>query len=293
MFSAGLMLSSFKGLDSRREVVMRQIQEAHKQTLILELKRAIEQKDAFMSSVSHELRTPLNGIIGEPLQRVLGGGLGMTLACGWLQPRLHMCGRVSVTAALAEHWQQRHELHAYNAFWLIGGVLLWVLAAGISEGLLANCCGPLSESVRKQLFIVRTSGARLLALINDVMDAATLRQHRLVLKQERLELRQVVGDVVDLTRSLVRGRRCQRSRCCLAVVECAAFNGNGCTELVHPVACTTRMQPETHLNSGLALNAAHSAVAKQSSDLHWAPRYMLVAPSHGFVVCGRLTLTCL
>lgn len=65
MFSAGLMLSSFKGLDSRREVVMRQIQEAHKQTLILELKRAIEQKDAFMSSVSHELRTPLNGIIGE------------------------------------------------------------------------------------------------------------------------------------------------------------------------------------------------------------------------------------
>lgn len=65
MFSAGLMLSSFKSLDSRREVVMRQIQEAHKQTLILELRRAIEQKDAFMSSVSHELRTPLNGIIGE------------------------------------------------------------------------------------------------------------------------------------------------------------------------------------------------------------------------------------
>lgn len=81
--------------------------------------------------------------------------------------------------------------------------------SGISEGLLANCCGVLSESVRKQLFIVRTSGARLLALINDVMDAATLRQHRLVLKQERLELRQVVGDVVDLTRSLVR-RGCGR-----------------------------------------------------------------------------------
>jgi signal transduction histidine kinase len=57
--------------------------------------------------------------------------------------------------------------------------------------------------VRKQLFIVRTSGARLLALINDVMDAATLRQRRLVLKQERLQLRQVVGDVVDLTQSLV------------------------------------------------------------------------------------------
>ena len=58
------MLGSFKGLDSRREVVMRQIQESHRQTLITQLRQAIEQKDAFMSSVSHELRTPLNGIIG-------------------------------------------------------------------------------------------------------------------------------------------------------------------------------------------------------------------------------------
>jgi hypothetical protein len=75
--------------------------------------------------------------------------------------------------------------------------------AGISEGLLSGCCGILNESVRRQIYIVRTSGARLLALINDVMDAAALRQHRLVLKQERLELRQLVGDVSDLTRSLV------------------------------------------------------------------------------------------
>ncbi|KAF6266651.1 hypothetical protein COO60DRAFT_1654489 [Scenedesmus sp. NREL 46B-D3] len=137
VFSCGLMLSSFKGMDCRREGVMRQIQESHRQTLIQELKRVIEQKDAFMSSVSHELRTPLNGIIG------------------------------------------------------------------VSEGLLSGCCGILNESVRRQIYIVRTSGARLLALINDVMDAAALRQHRLVLKQERLELRQVVGDVSDLTRSLV------------------------------------------------------------------------------------------
>eukprot|EP00882_Tetradesmus_deserticola_P034569 GHRQ01039713.1.p2 GENE.GHRQ01039713.1~~GHRQ01039713.1.p2 ORF type:complete len:112 (-),score=48.84 GHRQ01039713.1:358-693(-) len=64
VFSCGLMLSSFKGMDFRREGVMRQIQESHRQTLIQELKRVIEQKDAFMSSVSHELRTPLNGIIG-------------------------------------------------------------------------------------------------------------------------------------------------------------------------------------------------------------------------------------
>ena len=38
--------------------------------------------------------------------------------------------------------------------------------------------------VRRQIYIIRTSGARLLALINDVMDAAALRQNKLVLKQE-------------------------------------------------------------------------------------------------------------
>lgn len=84
MFSAGLMLSSFKGLDSRREEVMRQIQDAHKQTLILELRRAIEQKDVFMSSVSHELRTPLNGIIGEQQAGRQAGEEGM----GWAGPHL-------------------------------------------------------------------------------------------------------------------------------------------------------------------------------------------------------------
>jgi signal transduction histidine kinase len=78
-----------------------------------------------------------------------------------------------------------------------------VPCAGISEGLLSGCCGILNHSVRRQIYTMRTSGARLLALINDVMDAAALRQHRLVLKQETLELRQIVGDVTDLTRSLV------------------------------------------------------------------------------------------
>jgi signal transduction histidine kinase len=84
-----------------------------------------------------------------------------------------------------------------------GAGVVFLSPAGISEGLLSGCCGILNESVRRQIYVVRTSGARLLALINDVMDAAALRQHRLVLKQERLELRQVVGDVSDLTRSLV------------------------------------------------------------------------------------------
>jgi len=56
--------------------------------------------------------------------------------------------------------------------------------AGISEGLLAGSCGQLADKLRRQVYIIRTSGARLLALINDVMDAAALRNHKLVLKQE-------------------------------------------------------------------------------------------------------------
>lgn len=57
--------------------------------------------------------------------------------------------------------------------------------------------------VRSQVYIIRTSGARLLALINDVMDAAALRQNKLVLKEEVVVLRHVVEDVLDLTRSMV------------------------------------------------------------------------------------------
>ncbi|KAJ9524485.1 hypothetical protein QJQ45_019551 [Haematococcus lacustris] len=75
---------------------------------------------------------------------------------------------------------------------------------GISEGMLSGCCGALSEHTRRQVYIIRTSGARLLALINDVMDASALKQNKLVLKQEQvIVLRHVVDDVLDLTRSLV------------------------------------------------------------------------------------------
>ncbi|GFH12981.1 uncharacterized protein HaLaN_08775 [Haematococcus lacustris] len=74
---------------------------------------------------------------------------------------------------------------------------------GISEGMLSGCCGVLPEQTRRQIYIIRTSGARLLALINDVMDASALKQNKLVLKQEQIVLRHAVDDVLDLTRSLV------------------------------------------------------------------------------------------
>ena len=59
--------------------------------------------------------------------------------------------------------------------------------------MLSGCCGVLPEGVRRQIYIIRTSGARLLALINDVMDAAALRQNKLVLKQEHVSRGQVVA----------------------------------------------------------------------------------------------------
>ncbi|MEW5298288.1 MAG: hypothetical protein WDW36_001429 [Sanguina aurantia] len=55
---------------------------------------------------------------------------------------------------------------------------------GISEGMLSGCCGVLHERVTHQIHIICTSGARLLSLIHDVMDAAVLHHKSLVLKQD-------------------------------------------------------------------------------------------------------------
>lgn len=57
-------------------------------------------------------------------------------------------------------------------------------AVASTSTIIWTCSSPLLAQVRRQIYIIRTSGARLLALINDVMDAAALRQNKLVLKQE-------------------------------------------------------------------------------------------------------------
>jgi len=137
---------------------MREIEESGKQKLIDELESVIKRQDAFVSNVSHELRTPLNGIIGAAALLLRAAAARARTA-----PLYRFCSRKALTAMLAR-------------------------SAGISEGLLAGSCGQLADKMRRQVYIIRTSGARLLALINDVMDAAALRNHKLVLKQETVRL---------------------------------------------------------------------------------------------------------
>ena len=142
---------------------MREIEESGKQKLIDELESVIKRQDAFVSNVSHELRTPLNGIIGAAAG--CAAARAAPLLCSPQPPRrrllLHCCcSRKNLPPQCTRP------------------------RAGISEGLLAGSCGQLADKLRRQVYIIRTSGARLLALINDVMDAAALRNHKLVLKQE-------------------------------------------------------------------------------------------------------------
>ena len=51
---------------------------------------------------------------------------------------------------------------------------------------------PLLFQLWHQLYLIRASGARLLTLVNDVLDAAAMRQGRLVLKQERVLISNLV-----------------------------------------------------------------------------------------------------
>jgi len=60
---------------------------------------------------------------------------------------------------------------------------------GLSEALMSNLCGAVDDKVHHQLHIIRTSGLRLLALINDIMDAAALRRSQLFVKSEPVRVR--------------------------------------------------------------------------------------------------------
>ncbi|KAG2487120.1 hypothetical protein HYH03_014233 [Edaphochlamys debaryana] len=75
---------------------------------------------------------------------------------------------------------------------------------GLSESLMAGACGQLPDKALKTVSTVKLSGKRLLQLINDILDAAKMKQGTLVIKHEKVDIKRLVTDVLDLSLPLVR-----------------------------------------------------------------------------------------
>lgn len=73
---------------------------------------------------------------------------------------------------------------------------------GLSNTLLMDL--PADDTIAKTLATIRNSGARLLHLINDILDAAAIRKGKLVVARNRLLLSNSVDDVIELTGPLVK-----------------------------------------------------------------------------------------
>eukprot|EP00798_Chlamydomonas_sp_ICE-L_P023091 gene23091-30286_t len=56
---------------------------------------------------------------------------------------------------------------------------------GLSDALLVGSCGEITDGVTKTITTMKVSGARLLNLINDILDAASMKRGALILKQEK------------------------------------------------------------------------------------------------------------
>lgn len=73
---------------------------------------------------------------------------------------------------------------------------------GLSNTLLMDMSS--DDTVSRTLATIRNSGARLLHLINDILDAAAIRKGKLVVARNRLVLANSVDDVIELTGPLVK-----------------------------------------------------------------------------------------
>ncbi|GIL69952.1 hypothetical protein Vretimale_10018 [Volvox reticuliferus] len=75
---------------------------------------------------------------------------------------------------------------------------------GLSDALLVGSCGDVNDQALKTITTIKTSGARLLNLINDILDAASMRKGKLTIKHEKVNLKRVVDDVIDLCQPLAK-----------------------------------------------------------------------------------------
>ena len=77
---------------------------------------------------------------------------------------------------------------------------------GLSESLLDGVAGELSPQIRLNLQMIADSGKRLSTLVNDILDFARLKSHRLKVDLQPVYLRPLVDEVLVLCRPLV-GRK--------------------------------------------------------------------------------------
>jgi len=74
---------------------------------------------------------------------------------------------------------------------------------GLSDIMLTGSCGPITDRQKKNIATIKTSGSRLLNLINSILDAASMREKRLVIKHQKVKLKKLVSDVVMLHGTLM------------------------------------------------------------------------------------------
>ncbi|GAX84124.1 hypothetical protein CEUSTIGMA_g11547.t1 [Chlamydomonas eustigma] len=74
---------------------------------------------------------------------------------------------------------------------------------GLSEALIIGSSGELPEKALQTISTIKMSGKRLLQLINDILDAAKMKQGGLVIKHQEVNVKQIMRDVMDITKSLL------------------------------------------------------------------------------------------
>eukprot|EP00898_Chlorokybus_atmophyticus_P005234 jgi/Chlat1/5711/Chrsp38S05552 len=74
---------------------------------------------------------------------------------------------------------------------------------GLSESALEGSCGAVPDNLHKTLHTIKISGVRLMALVCDILDNASLHENALYIKQEPVMLKQLVDDAFQLTKILV------------------------------------------------------------------------------------------
>ena len=102
---------------------------------------------------------------------------------------------------------------------------------GLSESLLAGAVGSLPDKANLTIQTVKMSGKRLLQLINDVLDAAKMKQGNLVIKHEKVDLKKLVEDVVDITRPLVNKKVQLINR--VSSIPCITGDGDRITQILY------------------------------------------------------------